>query len=98
MVYDARQDIFGEVDLDLQGKWLKFMEDVHPESWTDILLSIKEYVSKFHGVEADIDKVRVSWYLTCAADALSSERISEKEAQELIDVFMGYLQKKRAGR
>jgi hypothetical protein len=38
--------------------------------------------------------VVASWHLTCAADALSE--IGDAESTALLDVFKGYLKKKRA--
>lgn len=93
MVYDARQDKFGAVDLNLQAAWLKHMEDVHPEGWTAVLLLIKEFVSRYEGSDK-MPHLVASWHLTCAADALSE--IGDAEIVALLDVFKDYLQKKRA--
>lgn len=93
MVYDERQDKYGPVDINLQTAWLKLIGNVWPEAWTDVLLDLKDFVSKNFGSDKTPHLV-ASLHLTCAADALSE--ISDAEIEALLDVFKGYLQKKRA--
>lgn len=92
MVYDTRQDKYGLVDLNLQSSWLKMMEDIWPEAWTDILLDLKEFLSKYNGSDKT-SQLAASLHLTCAADALAG--LEEEEMKAFLSVFMDYLQKKR---
>lgn len=93
MVYDNRMDKYGLVDLNLQSAWLKMMEDIHPEAWTEILLDTKEFLSKYKGTDS-LPKFIASLHLTCAADALAG--LEDKEAEAFLEIFRDYLQKQRA--
>ena len=91
MTYDSRQDKHGQVDLTFQAAWLKHMDEVWPEAWTEMLLDLKEFLSKYQGSDKLLPKLIASLHLTCAADALANSQVTEEEKKALLAIFHSYL-------